>query len=86
MSPRRLKPCSCGACNYEEFEKPHGAPYYRCRKCGAEYMATEVELDDIECPFCGRQAHLIHEPIQQFPAYRCSECGVIVAYGENPNS
>ena len=33
----------CGPNDWVEFEKPHGAPYYRCRHCGAEFMATEVE-------------------------------------------
>ena len=48
--PKKFKlvgfvPCeSCGGTDYEEFEKPHGAPYYRCKNCGAEYMATEVEI------------------------------------------
>ena len=40
----KLKNCSnCGENNWEEFEKPHGAPYYRCLNCGEEYMAVEVE-------------------------------------------
>lgn len=38
-----FKRCKCGGRTYEEFEKPHGGPYYRCKRCKREYTAMEVE-------------------------------------------
>ena len=49
-----LKPCNnCGAVNWEEFEKPHGAPWYRCKTCKISKPAIEVEVD-LVADFCKR--------------------------------
>jgi len=48
-----LKPCDCGAVDWEEFEKPHGAPWYRCKTCKLTKPAIEVEVE-LVADFCKR--------------------------------
>lgn len=39
-----LRDCpNCGENNWVKFEKPHGAPYFRCAECLEKYPANEIE-------------------------------------------